>query len=178
MFGIGLGKTGTKTLEACFKTLGYENFDWYTVNRYRLIKQTHIDSYSDTFNIVDSYESFRDYPWPFIYKELCTKYPDSKFILTTRKDEDTWYESLVKHFDRGKRMSILYDIIYKKSDISCKEYFTNFYNNHNQQVIDYFADKPDKLLVICWENKEGWNKLCDFLNKSVPKVPFPHLNKS
>jgi hypothetical protein len=66
----------------------------------------------------------------------------------------------------------------KKSDISCKEYFTNFYNNHNQQVIDYFADKPDKLLVICWENKDGWNKLCDFLNKSVPKVPFPHLNKS
>jgi hypothetical protein len=45
-------------------------------------------------------------------------------------------------------------------------------------VIDYFADKPDKLLVICWENKDGWNKLCDFLNKSVPKVPFPHLNKS
>jgi len=31
------------------------------------------------------------------------------------------------------------------------------------------------LLVVCWENGDGWDKLCSFLNKRKPDEPFPHL---
>jgi len=50
--------------------------------------------------------------------------------------------------------------------------------SHNQQVIDYFQNKPDKLLIICWEKGDSWDKLCNFLGKTVPEIPLPHLMKS
>ena len=35
---------------------------------------------------------------------------------------------------------------------------------------------PERLLVF--EPKDGWNPLCDFLDKPVPaNLPFPHVNK-
>ena len=34
----------------------------------------------------------------------------------------------------------------------------------------------DKLLI--WNVKDGWEPVCRFLKKEVPKVPFPQLNKA
>jgi len=34
----------------------------------------------------------------------------------------------------------------------------------------------DKLLV--YEVSEGWEPLCKFLGKPIPKEPFPHLNET
>ena len=35
----------------------------------------------------------------------------------------------------------------------------------------------DKLL-ISWEERDCWDKLCSFLGKTVPEIPLPHLMKS
>jgi hypothetical protein len=51
------------------------------------------------------------------------------------------------------------------------------YLSHIQEIRDYFKDRPDDLLEICWENGDGWEKLANFLGKPVPQEPFPHRNK-
>jgi hypothetical protein len=52
------------------------------------------------------------------------------------------------------------------------------YTRHNQEVMDYFQDRPQSLLVVDWENGDGWQELCEFLGREIPREPFPHANKS
>jgi hypothetical protein len=33
-------------------------------------------------------------------------------------------------------------------------------------------------LELCWENGDGFEKLCNFLNFDVPSVSIPHANKA
>jgi len=50
------------------------------------------------------------------------------------------------------------------------------YERHNREVLDYFGERIDRdLLVVCWENGDGWTQLSKFLNKRYPDEPFPHL---
>ena len=36
---------------------------------------------------------------------------------------------------------------------------------------------PKERLLV-WDVRDGWEPLCKFLNKPVPKKPFPELNKA
>lgn len=53
-----------------------------------------------------------------------------------------------------------------------------FYENHNKSAREYFKDRPQDLLEVCWEAGDGWRELAEFLNRESPKIPFPHANKS
>ena len=54
---------------------------------------------------------------------------------------------------------------------------TRTYEDHNKVVLEYFKDRPNDLLVFCWEDGDSWDKLCAFLRAEVPDTPIPHLNK-
>ena len=180
IFGIGLGKTGTTTLGACLNNLGYKHYGWYSLTNYKLLHQIKLDNFDDVHRVVNQYDCFEDYPWPLIYKWLDQKYPNSKFILTIRKCSQTWFKSCLNHYFRLQdRAAYVYDLIYGLGHPqNCSDEYINFYESHNQQVIDYFQSKPDKLLIICWEKGDSWDKLCGFLGKTVPEIPLPHLMKS
>jgi hypothetical protein len=47
----------------------------------------------------EQYEAFEDLPWclPQVYTEMSRRYPDSKFILSLRRNENVWLESMRKH---------------------------------------------------------------------------------
>lgn len=173
VFGIGLNKTGTKTLGACLNQLGYAHKS-VDKQAFELLKKGDING---LFNIIDGYDSFEDWPWPLIYKETYEKYPDSKFILTLRHDAETWYKSLCRHSDKTgptNYREVIYGYAmphqYKKEHI-------DFYNSFNQSVRDFFSDKRGLLLEVCWEKGDGWKKLCSFLEKEIPRKEFPHVNK-
>ena len=51
------------------------------------------------------------------------------------------------------------------------------YEEHNKKVTNYFASRENKLLTVCWETGSGFEELCLFLNKDIPRVKFPHSNK-
>jgi hypothetical protein len=174
IFGIGLNKTGTKTLGFCLKHFGYRHIscDFQSLKLYSEGKLEPI------FKKIEHYDSFEDWPWPLMYKILDEKYPDSKFILTTRENPETWFHSLCKHADRTgptQHRKIVYG---HEMPHDFKEEHINFYNAHNEAVLKYFEKKPGKLLGVCWESGDGWQKVCAFLGKEVPDIPFPHLNKS
>jgi len=50
------------------------------------------------------------------------------------------------------------------------------YENYNKRAIEHFKERTDKLLVMNIIDGDGWDKLCNFLNKPIPNKPFPHKN--
>ncbi len=167
IFGIGLGKTGTTTLGVCLNYLGYKHYGWYSLTNHKLLYQIKLDNFDDVHRVVNQYDCFEDYPWSFIYKWLDEKYPNSKFILTMRKSSQIWFKSCFNHYFRLQdRAAHTYKLIYGLDHPQhCSDEYINFYESHNQKVIDYFQNKPDKLLIISWEEGDSWDKLCDFLGK-------------
>jgi hypothetical protein len=51
------------------------------------------------------------------------------------------------------------------------------YRRHNKDVLNYFKQREQDLLVLDFSKGDGWEKLCNFLHKEIPNVPFPHANK-
>lgn len=91
---IGLGKTGTTTFAKAMKILGY-----------RHKSHGHVFAFANRYKLpmlwtVSRYDSFDDFPWPYLATLIRQHYSRSKFFLTTRLDTDTWLHSLKKHYYR------------------------------------------------------------------------------
>jgi len=178
IFGIGFHKTGTKTLGECMKILGYNHLS-YSKNSKRLLEDIVLrKNIQKIIKKACKFDSFDDWPWPLVYKELNKEFPQSKFILTIRKDSLTWFKSLKKHTEKDYFRVGCRKLVYgKKYPHLNKRLFLKTYNNHNKNVIEYFKDKPQKLLVVCWEKGDRWEKLCNFLGERIINTPLPHNNK-
>jgi len=174
VFGIGLNKTGTKTLGKSLSILGYNNKS-YDLS---LLQDYSNGNYDSIFQASDLYGSFEDWPWPLLYKELDFRYPDAKFILTYRKTPEIWYESLCKHSLRtgptiARKIAYGYEM-----PQDYKQHHINYYTNHYSNVVNHFKGRENKLLTMCFENGDDWQKLCPFLKTQEPDTPFPHENSS
>ena len=177
--GIGLPKTGTTSLGYCFRRFGFKHqtFDMELALK---VKRNQID---EVMTEAEKHESFEDWPWFLLYREFDQKFPNTKFILTLRKDTTTYVKSLQGHHDReGIRNKDFikphwWDEV-QGMDPHEWDYDSSAqrYERHNRAVLNYFAGRIDKdLLVVCWENGDGWDQLSRFLNKRTPDEPFPHL---
>lgn len=164
---IGLPRTGTTSLGAALRYFGNNHLS-FNKNYKELYKNKNI---SALMKIADKYDSFDDNPWCYLYKELDKKYPNSKYILTIRKDTETWFQSMCN----------LHDILGPRKDVPApynrKAEVIDEYITHNSEIQEYFQN-TDKLLIMSFEDGDGWKQLCEFLNKPVPKIPFPHAHKT
>ncbi len=172
VFGIGFPKTGTTTLADCLKRLGFNHFGW---NREFATEVLRGDK-DRALRVAEQHDSFDDMPWPDLYKLMDESHPEAKFVLTTRKDAATWFESQKRHTQilgptETGRLFYGYALLGNHRDALVAQY-----ERHNREVVEYFKDRPDKLLVLCWEQEPSWDKLCAFLGKTVPDAPFPHRN--
>lgn len=177
IFGIGLNKTGTTSLGIALEILGYTNHVSYDLN---LIKDWKSGKFNKIHEVGDSNNNFEDWPWPLMYKRLYLRYPNAKFILTTRLSPEVWFRSLEKHAEKTGP-TIARKLIYKYYlPTENKKAHIEFYKQHNNQVKAFFEKKDtNKFISICWEKGDSWRKLCGFLNLNIPNsIPFPHLNKS
>lgn len=175
IFGIGLMKTGTSTLGVCGTILGYRCVSY----KRRLIEDLKLrNDFTAIKEVVSQYDLFEDWPWPLIYRELDQMYPGSKFILTTRKNENVWLESLKKHSmitsptRHCRKLAFGYNFPHGN-----EEQHLEFYRRHNDEVRQYFKGREDDFAELCWENGSGWKEFCGFLGRDIPDVPFPHENK-
>ncbi len=184
VFGIGLHKTGTVSLCNALEELGYrsvhgskKNSDLiikaifekvdplqYLHQRYRkskkLSKDQEFEGFADLYAIIDHFVLFD------------RQYPDAKFLLTTR-DQDRWVQS-VRNQITSRPDTPYYHYWYFQNElqwIARKEM-------HENTVKQYFADRPDKLLVLDITKGEGYDKICPFLGLDVLDKPFPHENRA
>lgn len=171
--GIGLNKTGTSTLGFCMRQWGYKHIS-YDKAAFDLWRDR---NYEELLQMIGRYDSFEDWPWPLIYQQIDEKYPGTKFVLTRRKDAETWFASLIKHADRIGPTDFRKYIYGHTMPHDHKEEHIQIYENHIQTAREYFKDRPDDMLEVCWEEGDEWDKLSDFLGLEKPNTPFPHVNK-
>ena len=143
-------ETGTTSFDDLFKNLG-------------------INSIHDTIpvmEIIDKYDAFTDGEHPN-FSEYFEKYPDSLFILNTRPMKN-WLISRYKHAEH-----------HEFNDCWCwpvSEEKTNGWittrETHHKNILNFFKNKPNKLLLINIE-QNGWeNAVIKYLQK------FNNINKN
>ncbi len=177
--GIGLPKTGTTSLGYCFRRFGFKH-QTYDMDLALKVKRNQVE---DVLREAEKHESFEDWPWFLLYQEFDRRFPNTKFILTLRKDTATYVRSLQGHHEReGIRNKDWvkphwWDEVHGMQPAEWDyEYSAQRYENHNRAVLEYFAGRINKdLLVVCWENGDSWDALSRFLAKRAPDEPFPHL---
>ena len=198
----GWGRTGTRSLKYALERLTGEPS--YHMQNILLNKKDAALWHDLIFNKKDTidwekiykgYGACLDFPSCNYYKDLMDYYPDAKVILTIR-DDKSWIKSwnvlnnqILKSFTFKFLSCIPYSSFKLQKDIHNKMILgkkgafkgvrsdndrMKEFNNWNQSVIDYVPS--DRLLV--YQVKDGWNPLCQFLNTSVPDVPFPYKNKT
>jgi hypothetical protein len=183
VFGIGLSRTGALSLTIALHELGFDTVHFPTdIKTLETLKRN--DAQFPLLNHYDGITGITTVPF---YQELDKLYPGSKFILTVR-DEASWLRSCYIHWSketdnielsatRNEITKILHEQIYGSSHFEWERYIT-IYRQHIADVMEYFKDREQDLLVLNIISGEGYEKLTKFLNVKVPDHPFPHRNIS
>lgn len=186
VFGIGLSRTGTKSLTTALNTLG-----WHVVH-YPTDEQTLQDlrSTNTNFRILHQVDGITDLTVVPFYAQLDQLFPDSKFILTVRNQEQ-WLRSLRQHWDYAEHQcqsadnpadwmpvlettQLLKMTVFGRYDFH-PDHMQSTYQKHSLDVLKYFQRQPHKLLVLDICAGEGWEKLCPFLGCDMLEQPFPYV---
>ncbi len=178
IIGVGNQKTGTTTLGAALRLLGYRHQS-YSVRSSLMYAN---GSLEELLTWSDHYQSFDDVPWALLYRELDDRHPGSKFILTYRRSSQAWFDSLAKHMQRMGSKSASHEMneaIYGRPDPQHDRALAiRVYEEHNEAVRRYFRDRPGDFIELCWENGDGWPELTGFLGRPIPAASFPHANRA
>ena len=196
ILGVGLSRTGTKSLTGALQILGFTTLH---NDRERLNRIIFGEDNSPDFRIYDDIHVVTDLPSAYFFRELLLAYPNAKAILTER-ETDSWLSSYQRHahHDRlpqvtgfkkrlalamGRRKQIRQVELYRyKIEMRNLVYgsvdFREFlhrkkYEEHNAAIKREIPS--DRLLVMDIVGGDGWEKLCPFLGLDLPDVEFPHL---
>lgn len=179
IFCIGLQKTGTTSIGDALEILGCRRLGFVPHISGPLTLRWHEGKMDDFVKLSKQYDVFEDTPWFLVYKEMDRLYPNAQFILTERGDTDKWYKSILKHYGRADDWVGHYLIYGSYRPEDDKDKFVRKYESHNEEVKRYFSSRPGKLLEMCFESGDGWDKLCSYLGMSgIPNVAFPHSNQA
>tara|TARA_Y100001938_G_C7995966_1_gene382085 strand:+ start:46 stop:633 length:588 start_codon:yes stop_codon:yes gene_type:complete len=191
VFCVGTWKTGTTSMgKALHIIMGGKHQKWEHKNR--LLYFNH--RWDDIIKISRRHRTFDDTPWNCIdvWPKLKELYPKSKYVLTLR-EEESWFKSMVKWyrgdlntFNHSRVVKEIYDrqlqpFGYKIQDMSIlensKKEWLDWYHQRNEHIINAFKD-TNRLLIYNITKENGWETLCNFLEKNIPAKDFPHLNKN
>lgn len=127
-----------------------------------------IDEYSEKFMEFikkSNYVAYSDNPLPLMYKQLAKEFPDAKFILFKRNKEE-WLNSIINYF--GDTWTHFRRILYDSN--KNPTYWSQKYESHNNDVINYFKENGLALLVIDLDTRPNIEKeLNEYLNIGYKK---------
>jgi hypothetical protein len=216
VIGVGYGRTGTYSLTLALEELGHKTL--HTQHMYEtasildmwdeLIFKPALASGQASLGAPDfdliarvGYSATTDLPMSLYFEQMVEKYPDSKFILTTRGSSEEWWRSwdmltrtiteptrwfrwmshavIFNRYYRWLFARINNDDKYLSAPLPLppqnKEAAIASYEAHNQRVRQVIP--PERLLE--YNVKQGWEPLCQFLEISeCPTSPFPKTNSA
>jgi len=180
IFGIGLSRTGTKSLTAALNILGFN------VVHYPTDTITLQELQSGNYNLtrLKSADGLTDITAAAFFAQFDKAFPNSKFILTTRS-KSQWLNSLKKHWenrpafiDESKTENYLEMRRFLRAATYGVYEFSEMrmdfvYQQHFKEVTTYFENRKEDLLILNIDNGMNWKELCNFLNKKIPNCNFP-----
>jgi Sulfotransferase domain len=164
VFGIGLARTGTASLNQALRSLGFT-----------------AEHFPRSYDAILKHDCVTDTSVTVGYKYLDFMFPGSKFILTTRPVEP-WLESvraLFQHLGQAAiadRYHHMHYALYRTTVFDEQRLLTS-YNAHLDDALDYFAGRPDQLLVLDVTKGDPYAPLCKFLGVDHPGTAFPLVNE-
>ncbi|KAI9472090.1 MAG: P-loop containing nucleoside triphosphate hydrolase protein [Benjaminiella poitrasii] len=198
IIGAGYGRTGTDSLRRALDMLGYKTHHMKsfqedpTIDPDDFYNAYHDRAHANWDKMYANYTAAVDWPTAAYYKDLLAYYPTAKVILTVRSAE-SWYASvkntirkyqlrslaLPEKDERRQRMirmtvATCLDGLMADDAFEDQEAMQRLFLEHIEQVKRIVPG--DQLLVM--QLGEGWERLCEFLGKSVPDVPYPHVNST
>jgi len=191
VFGIGLSRTGTTSLNQALQLLGFRSvhFPADPVTRFELGSYFRSRRASRLeLSIVRHVDALTDTPTVPIFRELSALYPSSRFIMTTRPRSE-WLDACDRFWSSAMAdlfsihspspfrdyVQLINSAVYGRTDFA-RGVFSDAYDQHLANVRDWFSHAPSRLLELNLFAGEGWGELCRFLNRPVPAVAFPHVN--
>ena len=161
VFGIGLSRTGTRSLVEALRILGYRAVHW-----------------PQSLRAIDEAEAAADITVACRFKFLDAVYRNARFILTTR-DADAWFRSIRAHYAALPANRSLFS---REAEFLCygrttfdEAAFRQAWIHHDIAVTQYFFGRPQSFLRL--DVADGWEPLCDFLGKPIPSESFPWANR-
>ena len=181
IFEIGVKKTGTSSLGAAYRSLGYKTAGWDPV----LFHEWSITKDHDCIiKACEKYDAFQDGPWHGCdFRVLDQNFPGSKFILLER-DDNSWIGSLERHESPALNVNNINTDWLQDRWVTDRDAYINemiaFKREKYDRIKEYFKDRPGDLLILnIFEEDNPYVRLCDFLNiEHIPSRSFPHANKS
>jgi hypothetical protein len=182
IFQIGFNRCGTVSLWQYFKSCGIPAVHWERGDLARSIYFQHtwntklLDNYRDTmfFSDMESDVIINGKPsWIYAhvdyYKLLDQQYPGSKFILNTRNVDDwiksrSWFEinpgaPKTEYLEYAK-------LIHNTDTDGIYKIWTKQWNDHHADVINYFKNRPEDLLIYDIDT-DNTSKLINFFKDTL-----------
>ncbi|KAG9242749.1 P-loop containing nucleoside triphosphate hydrolase protein [Calycina marina] len=201
---LGLGRTGTASMRAAMKQMGY-------VDTYHMMSCS-IDNPPDALMWMDALaakydgtgpaftredwdqllgncQAVCDWPAVAFAKELIEAYPEAKVVMTTR-DVDSWHASTMRTvfwrvMDHELRYlsyvswaaGMYYPMLKKFFDT----FFLGDFENKGKEVYLRHYEEVRHLVpkdnLLEFRVQDGWEPLCEFLGEPIPRgQKFPHVN--
>ena len=190
VFGIGLSRTGTTSLTDALKYLGYRSihFPHDSVTMREVISYLRMPEAELRLTILNEVDALTDTPITCTFRALDQAYAESKFILTER-DEDAWLASCERYWAEvleplmaiRDRNTVAYIQAVNTATYGIQYFepsqFSETRRCHSDIVREYFQNRPEDLLVVDLSEGSAWEKVCHFLDESIPNVAFPHSNR-
>lgn len=106
IFVLGDSRTGTKALASYFRRAGFLSLHYFMGEAQQIDPphEHHDENWKRFLAFVEQSPAtaFSDYPTRSFYRELFEHFPESRFILTTRRDTATWAASMERFFGSFK----------------------------------------------------------------------------
>ena len=178
VFGIGMNKTGTSSLHAALRHLGYTAVHHGSVELRRSIEAAAAEGRPLLSDIDPDLDALCDIAAITSgFAELDRDYSGSKFILTVR-DVDDWVSSRIRHVEANRSARDAGRPHGNFMDIDVEAWVIER-DAHHAAVLAHFAGRPDDLLVLDLCAGQGWERLAPFLGwERIPERPFPWENRS
>ncbi len=167
IFGTGLSRTGTTSLYRALQMLGI-----FSIHHAPYLFPDIVEDAS-ALGGISEYDAFIDTPFSYCYKELDKAYPGGKFIHTIR-DPEGWVESF--RWLMGNSSTPMSRWFYGIEKFDKQAYMERF-SQHEEEVLNYFAGRPDDFLTMNISQADGWDCLCQFLGKPVLDIDYPCANR-
>ncbi len=197
IFCIGLNKTGTTSLLQAFLHLGIRTCDGLADRVERELFPVMANKASMVESHYADYVAFEDVPWPALWRDLYLRYPQARFILTTRNRE-AWLKSVLAHF--GEMSDPVHKWIYGSSfPAGHEQQWLDVFDRHNAAVLEFFSSEPsarffhlkiddgipDETISSCLRSFLGypagpciWGKVNSLSQRRSPKTVFIQMARS
>jgi Sulfotransferase domain len=191
VFGIGLSRTGTTSLNSALELLGLRSVHFPCDPRTRREIEGYLSNGGDRLrlSVLRRCDGLTDTPVCATFEALDAAYPGSRFVLTVRDDREAWLRSCELFWARAidpflrqqpddpyaVYIAAIGRALYGSTEFDLQR-FSRAYDAYRERVDRHFRGREGDVLVLDLFCGHSWPELCAFLDRPVPEAPFPFEN--